>query len=243
MNGTVEPADRKLLRGYEFPSAEWRCSPNNFASGDGCHCFCGAHDPDCDRETQPSIGCKGDNVCTDLEECAPRGHVGSVRKRLDVRMNISVFSPTHVPEFLYYAENASAPISWTCPPVYYNSNDGCDCNCGAWDPDCERPDAAENIVNCGTAGAWTGCSRDSLACVGYEFSQKKDAASSLAKKKAEAKHSSMASIKSHILNAKKSAPPRSMPERQSRRHHPKQSSYKKHTRRLLSRCCVCANAV
>src|SRR5205809_6614203 len=29
------------------------------------------------------------------------------------------------------------PSTWTCPSGYYHTLDGCDCNCGAWDPDCD----------------------------------------------------------------------------------------------------------
>ena len=29
--------------------------------------------------------------------------------------------------------------SWTCDPWWYNSKDGCDCNCGVLDPDCSYP--------------------------------------------------------------------------------------------------------
>ena len=28
------------------------------------------------------------------------------------------------------------PVEWLCSPSSYNSGDGCDCNCGAPDPDC-----------------------------------------------------------------------------------------------------------
>lgn len=31
-----------------LPPKEWICSPKNYNSSDGCHCLCGAHDPDCD---------------------------------------------------------------------------------------------------------------------------------------------------------------------------------------------------
>lgn len=33
------------------------------------------------------------------------------------------------------------PSAWTCSPTYYRGGaaDGCDCNCGAWDPDCNDP--------------------------------------------------------------------------------------------------------
>jgi len=30
----------------------------------------------------------------------------------------------------------SVPADWTCDPMYYDANDGCDCDCGVWDPDC-----------------------------------------------------------------------------------------------------------
>jgi hypothetical protein len=28
---------------------------------------------------------------------------------------------------------------WTCDVSYYDAGDGCDCKCGAWDPDCDNP--------------------------------------------------------------------------------------------------------
>jgi hypothetical protein len=36
---------------------------------------------------------------------------------------------------------------WRCSSWYYASGDGCDCNCGAWDPDCDDP--AEGVFGCG----------------------------------------------------------------------------------------------
>lgn len=38
---------------------------------------------------------------------------------------------------------ACVPNAWVCGPMYYNggADDGCDCNCGAPDPDCQRPGA------------------------------------------------------------------------------------------------------
>ena len=38
------------------------------------------------------------------------------------------------------------PAEWVCDPGYYNQADGCDCDCGALDPDCEIPDA--DVYNC-----------------------------------------------------------------------------------------------
>lgn len=41
------------------------------------------------------------------------------------------------------------PSSWTCVDSYYGTNDGCDCECGAWDPDC---DANASSFSCGFFG-------------------------------------------------------------------------------------------
>ena len=35
---------------------------------------------------------------------------------------------------------------WTCEPSYYGTRDGCDCNCGTRDPDCDLPE--QLILNC-----------------------------------------------------------------------------------------------
>jgi len=52
-------------------------------------------------------------------------------------------------------DSSSAPTEWTCDLAYYGANDGCDCACGAWDPDCD-----------GAYGASLyGCSDDDDVCV------------------------------------------------------------------------------
>lgn len=39
----------------------------------------------------------------------------------------------------------AVPGSWTCDPAYYGTLDGCDCECGAYDPDC---DLGQQVLNC-----------------------------------------------------------------------------------------------
>ena len=39
-----------------------------------------------------------------------------------------------------------APAAWTCEPAYFGTLDGCDCECGAIDPDCTL---GQSTVNCG----------------------------------------------------------------------------------------------
>ncbi|GAB4196344.1 MAG: hypothetical protein OHK0013_03450 [Sandaracinaceae bacterium] len=36
--------------------------------------------------------------------------------------------------------------TWFCPASYYGTRDGCDCECGAYDPDCDDPSQA--VLNC-----------------------------------------------------------------------------------------------
>ena len=38
------------------------------------------------------------------------------------------------------------PSSWTCHDSFYNSLDGCDCDCGAYDPDCDL--SSQETLNC-----------------------------------------------------------------------------------------------
>ena len=52
-------------------------------------------------------------------------------------------------------DSPSAPTEWTCSLAYYGSSDGCDCACGAWDPDCDGAYGA----------ALYGCSGDDDVCV------------------------------------------------------------------------------
>lgn len=51
---------------------------------------------------------------------------------------------------------ADIPHDWLCPPEYYAAADGCDCDCGAVDPDCVDPE--QEVLWCaeGTACLPTG---------------------------------------------------------------------------------------
>jgi hypothetical protein len=67
-----------------------------------------------------------------------------------------------------------APTSWTCDPSYYGggAEDGCDCDCGAYDPDCRI--TGTDVYNCeGTENATCSahgtcveapCTCDGIAC-------------------------------------------------------------------------------
>jgi hypothetical protein len=46
----------------------------------------------------------------------------------------------------------SVPKAWTCPAQHFASLDGCDCGCGAFDPDCPNPQA-DVCQYCDTEGS------------------------------------------------------------------------------------------
>lgn len=60
---------------------------------------------------------------------------------------------------------ARVPAAWTCEPTTYDTNDGCDCGCGAPDPDCEVPDAfvsgcGPGVTTCNADGTCGTCTPD-----------------------------------------------------------------------------------
>ncbi|KAJ1638683.1 hypothetical protein T492DRAFT_857828, partial [Pavlovales sp. CCMP2436] len=57
------------------------------------------------------------------------------------------------------------PTTWSCAASYYGTNDGCDCGCGAVDPDCAS--SSSTLYNCpGTRAAGWSCSANaSPQCV------------------------------------------------------------------------------
>ena len=119
----------------------WTCTASYYGSDDGCDCGCGIPDPDCPDATEAS--------CT-YDWCSD-GNVASLS------------DPTQCE-----VEQPAAP-GWTCSNGYYGSDDGCDCGCGAPDPDC-----ASNTMD---ACAYNGCdegdaptSADPTQCAPGEWS-------------------------------------------------------------------------
>jgi hypothetical protein len=157
----------------EIPTG-WTCKPEQYSSGDGCQCNCGAFDPDCDQFEAVSINCpNNDDICipSPLNEpiCGLRHEVLSDRKLIQIQLGVEV----HHPQFFFsnetdidgapwgnysktYTRNA-VPTTWTCNPLFYGSKDGCDCECGAWDPDCEATTYSQKVFNCDTTNNEVRC--------------------------------------------------------------------------------------
>jgi len=145
----------------------WNCSRDTYNTNDGCHCNCGGWDPDCDDLTQATINCPNDELCLPPGDvCSSRSETLAERKRIegepahDINYNIA-FGPYQLRD----PKKGEIPSAWKCPLEYYGSNDGCDCNCGGWDPDCE--DGTQTVVNCpekeGDHARWQ-CDSDSFQC-------------------------------------------------------------------------------
>jgi hypothetical protein len=107
-----------------------------------------------------TFGCpKADDVCVHPgTTCLERSYILPRRKELFLAKGVETHARDHVPQFGRYLSDLEAserrgrqtPSSaWKCPDVYYDAEDGCDCNCGEWDPDCDKED--HFIVNCETA--------------------------------------------------------------------------------------------
>ena len=91
-----------------------------------------------------------------------RHEVLSDRKLIQIQSGVEV----HHPQFFFSNETdidgapwgnytktytrADVPATWTCNPLFYGSKDGCDCECGAWDPDCDATPYSQKVFNCDT---------------------------------------------------------------------------------------------
>ncbi|HMI90675.1 MAG TPA: hypothetical protein VK509_04895, partial [Polyangiales bacterium] len=89
------------------------CSAVHYAADDGCDCGCGGADPDCGSDGCEGAGCYDDACVRCTTE--PTGRVTGC-----------------VPP-------GEAALAWEtngCSTDNYGTDDGCDCGCGAPDPDC-----------------------------------------------------------------------------------------------------------
>lgn len=121
--GTCQPTCETSCSGdvcEEPPPADagtWTCNPAYYGTGDGCDCGCGKVDPDCASDSVTACQyCGGNGACGD-SSCAGL-----------VPANNAVCNGA--------GAGGGVPSSWTCNPDYYGAGDGCDCGCGAVDPDC-----------------------------------------------------------------------------------------------------------
>lgn len=104
----------------------WICAPRYYDRFDGCDCNCGQYDPDCDP----------------LRKQITHGCDSSTKPWLTGRCS----NETFMCETITTAE--PIPDAWVCEWYKYGSGDGCDCNCGVYDPDCTKQGAIGTVQNC-----------------------------------------------------------------------------------------------
>lgn len=131
----------------------WVCTASWFGARDGCDCGCGDWDPDCDVSGQILY-------CHDGAK--------SIGRTCDRAMRTCSLQPAASPPPLPpppapSSRVGSVPSSWTCSLSYYAMRDGCDCSCGAWDPDC---DTAGQTLYCndGQSSTSRACNTETLRC-------------------------------------------------------------------------------
>lgn len=150
----------------DLPAA-WTCNPNAYASDDGCDCGCGVPDPDCD-----GAGCEGDG-CSDSAcrichydglvgscsvpagwvGCPPvlYGDIGGCNCGCGVPDPACGSAGCTTPgcreaqcDICHEATGELTPCVPTSCAANFFADDGCDCGCGAVDPDCvNRPNCTE----------------------------------------------------------------------------------------------------
>jgi cysteine-rich repeat protein len=140
---------------------EWTCDPFAYADGHLCDCGCGSVDPDCNdattvscdtcgREGSCSTGlCPGSVAGTNNATCVGCGNgMPDTGEACDDGNN----TPGDGCTANCALENA--PV-WTCNPLYYGANDGCNCGCGIVDPDC----ADSTLASCDGCNQPGSCSQ------------------------------------------------------------------------------------
>jgi len=130
--------------------AGWVCDPDYQGGDDGCDCDCGAYDPDCDDPTANVYGCE------DWQTCDATGHcVGDCVPACDGKQcgddGCGKECGTCADGTTCTDEGQCAE-GWTCDPYYQGDGYTCNCGCGAYDPDCDDPDAYQSGCE-----AWQTC--------------------------------------------------------------------------------------
>jgi hypothetical protein len=111
------------------PPFNWNCAARFYNDGDICHCGCGALDPDCEP-----FGADDCDRCNVEGSCSGQECPGLID-----------------PAFIGACIQPDPPPEWTCDSFYYGDGGGCDCGCGALDPDCRgtTPAACDGCWHCG----------------------------------------------------------------------------------------------
>lgn len=166
---------------YLIPEA-WTCTASFYADSAGCDCNCGAYDPDCDDATQAIIGCPFGAVCGETGLCVPPQDWSCEDDAFGDGETCDCECGVVDPDCNTFDDNPVVgcetdeicdaqgqclfvPPEWTCNGLDYAASNGCDCECGVYDPDCDLPGAfvlgcepgegCTAEATCGVPATWT----------------------------------------------------------------------------------------
>ncbi|MCC6619695.1 MAG: trypsin-like peptidase domain-containing protein [Deltaproteobacteria bacterium] len=143
--------------------ATWTCPIGWYGEGDDCDCGCGAVDPDCGTADRV-VGCARGSACLPDGTCeipiAPGWTCPDRWYAADDDCDCDCGAPDPdcaaglevvgcMPGSGCQADGTceeSIPDMWICRRQYFAAGDECDCNCGAFDPDCQDP--RNEVLNC-----------------------------------------------------------------------------------------------
>jgi len=142
----------------------WTCSPGYYNANDGCDCGCGALDPDCADASVASC-----DYCTDSGSCGAGicpGSIAAGDNSTCMDCSNGVIDPGEGCDDANLVSTDGCtgnclalmipPPEWSCRSSYYGAMDGCDCGCGAVDPDCADATAS----SCDFCRVWGSCGTD-----------------------------------------------------------------------------------
>ncbi len=158
--GLVDPdcgsCGNNTIDGYEYCDGTalgtLSCAAFGFSGGTiGCKADCTPSFTGCTNAVCGNNQVEGNEVCdgTDLggQTCQAQGFAGG--GTLSCNAGCQSFNT-----------NLCTSTAWTCSPAYYGTDDGCDCGCGAVDPDCDDATAASCLF-CNNAGS---CDEEGTDC-------------------------------------------------------------------------------
>lgn len=153
----------------------WLCLLKTYSNNDGCDCGCGAVDPDCNVPGMRIIGCSETQVCNDTGTCVEVASIeepptdwicdadaygsgdacdcecGAIDPdcstgAVTTVANCDAYEAPRCDRYGKCVEAPTVDVAWTCAPQWYGDGAICDCDCGAFDPDCDAEDA--RVINC-----------------------------------------------------------------------------------------------
>jgi hypothetical protein len=141
--------------------------PDVCMNGSGQNIACGLNGAGLQAQMCTGGAWQNDGACIDPDVCT-----NGARQTIDCGVGGEGSQAQDCVGGQWQDDGVCAPVGWSCDSSYFDALDGCDCECGAYDPDCDV--AGQTVYGCDTGeicnvqgdcqastvpGAWT-CSDD-----------------------------------------------------------------------------------